>query len=636
MLTIHAGNKKEVAPLDRVTVYPSENGVLSICDSLGREYVRRPCKMGSNVSFNVAGSLGNHGVFLLGENGEIVERTTFAVDCHTQIHDSGGRFKKLLHILQWTTSRWGEVGRCVTYEGTIYHFFVRWLRDHVHALKGMKYFPANDIRSAIDFYADTQREDGMIWDNVYERSQHTNFWDVRFTAGDFIRPINNGLWELKRIPVENDVEYLFVEGLYYTWKACGDDAWMASRLDQAIKAMKYSTSDPYRWSKKCKLLKRGFTIDTWDFQAEEDAAVTGDSMGVDPKQTNFGIMHGDNTGFGAACGYVAEMLAHAGRTTEASRFTRLGKEVKDRLDKLAWNGEFYTHHVPEDQNVHRDLGVDQSRQVSLSNAYALNRTLTHEQCVAVIQTYQAIRRRMPKSSPGEFYQIYPPFERGFESGNPKWEYMNGGVTSIVAGELAHGAFEHGFEEYGVDILERMKKWGESHEDYLHCTFRGNMPTAPARSFTTLNLKNAANVDSSGAGAPGVPGWTGEGEQNDLHEMPIGKRTFQGVPFLIADPEKNGRRTCIGLSDRPGYAMERRIPVDGKAASLYLSAPCLHRKRHGGHAHAALCRRLRTPYTDSKQPASRRLVDAERAGGKTRQDTRDIMQSRLAGSEREHR
>src|SRR5208282_3846512 len=92
------------------------------------------------------------------------------------------------------------------------------------------------------------------------------------------------------------------------------------------------------------------------------------------------------------------------------------------------------------------------------NAYSINRGISHEKCVAILKTYQRIRREMPPGSPGEFYGIYPPFFKDFASNQPGlvWEYVNGGVLSCVAGELARGAFEHGFEEYGADILRRQK------------------------------------------------------------------------------------------------------------------------------------------------------------------------------------
>ncbi|GAB4417770.1 MAG: hypothetical protein OHK0039_28530 [Bacteroidia bacterium] len=309
-----------------------------------------------------------------------------------------------------------------------YTFFVRWLRDHVHTLKGMKYF-AHDLRSGIDLYADHQREDGMIWDNIYTRDKEKNWWDKRFRYGDFIRDIEGGTLELKRIPVENDVEYLFIEGLYYTWQATGDTAWMQGHLDKAIKALDYSMKDPYRWSQKYQLLRRGFTIDTWDYQADADAARAGDDiMVVLLDKTEFGVMFGDNTGYAVACDYLAEMLDTAGRHDEATRLRNRGQEIRRRLDALAWNGAFFTHHIPENENLQRDLGVDTDRQVSLSNAYSINRRLPHAQAREIIRTYQRIRTEMPDSSPGEWYSIYPPFARGFDGPSRVWEYMNGGVT----------------------------------------------------------------------------------------------------------------------------------------------------------------------------------------------------------------
>ncbi|HRT96772.1 MAG TPA: hypothetical protein P5532_20310, partial [Planctomycetota bacterium] len=573
-----------VKPLDYVTIRASSPGALSVRDGLGREYVRR--KAGKATAFQAAGALGNHVVALEDANGRLIETATFRVDCQTEIEDAGGEFKELLGMLQWTMSKWGEGNSCVRWRGKLYRYFVCWLRDHVHTMKGMKYF-APELKTAIELYRDSQRDDGMIWDNIHPRTPHYNTWEWAFDYGGFVRRIEEGWWEFKRIPVENDVEYLFVEGLYYTWKATGDDAWMASCLDAAVRALRYSVTSPYRWSRKHKLLKRGFTIDTWDFQSDEDTALTGHTMVVKPGVTRFGIMHGDNTGFAVGCRYLAEMLERVGRKAEAKRFRQLGSDIQRRLDRLAWNGRFYTHHVPEDPRVVRDLGVDQATQVSLSNAYDLNRGITHEQCVAIIKTYQRIRREMPKTSPGEFYQIYPPFERGFGPHNAKWDYMNGGVTTIVAGELAHGAFEHGFETYGADILRRVAGWGRAHNGYLHCTLRGAMPKAPKRKFQPLDLRALANVDFVGGslgvppsgdsscelrppegGTPnGVPGWTGDGE-NDLHEMPTGRQVFHGIPFDVIDPASNGRRAAIGLKAQEGYAAQRLIPIGRKAASVY--------------------------------------------------------------------
>ena len=73
--------------------------------------------------------------------------------------------------------------------------------------------------------------------------------------------------------------------------------------------------------------------------------------------------------------------------------------------------------------------------------------------------------------------------------------MNGGVTSIVAGELAHGAFEHGFEAYGADILTRLLDLSEKTGGFLHCTYRGAMEPAPKRTFQPVSLKDIANTSA---------------------------------------------------------------------------------------------------------------------------------------------
>lgn len=557
-------NGERLQPLQRVTVSGAAGGAVSVRDGRGREYFRGPDS--DPLEFTVGGALGYHTVALEDDRGRVCETLTFRVDAETQLHDEGGRFGELLQMLLYTMiSEFGEA-HSVRWRGRIYHFFICWLRDHVHVLKGMKYFYPT-LKDAIDLYRESQREDGMIWDNVYPRTPEANYWDTRFAEGGFIRPFDDYTAEFKRIPVENDVEYLFVEGLYYTWKATGDDGWMADSLDAAVRAYEYSVTDPYRWSEKYRLLKRGHTIDTWDFQDEPDCTVAGDAMGVEPGQTHFGVMFGDNTGYAAGCRQLAEMLAHVGRDEEAGRYQERGREIKQRLDALAWNGRFYTHHVREDDDWRPDLGVDERTQLSLSNAYSLNRGLTHDQCVAIIRTYQRLQETLPEGSPGEWYTIYPPFPKGYGGHNGLWQYMNGGVTPIVAGELAHGAFEHGFEAYAVDILHRLFDLAQAHGGKFHSAYTGAFPSTAPRQWTPLDIAAQANISLDGEGAPGVPGWTGEGD-NDLHEMPTGDLELVGVPFHLPDPETNGRRSAIGLRWTEDYAQWVEIPVGATAASVY--------------------------------------------------------------------
>ncbi len=577
-----------LAPLGLATVTGRHAaGTWVVRDGQGREYVRRRGK--TPFVFTVGGALGRHEVRLLDAAQREQAAISFQVDCRTQMNESGGVYAQLFADALWTMLCWNEP-RYLRLGNRFYSFFSFCLRDHVHKMKGLKYF-CPELKEGLDLYGDTQHKNGMLADTVKPLDHVASYWDMVFLPTGF-------RWQdklrdvcMQRTPVENDLEYAYVEGLYYIWKATGDEAWMRNSLEHAIRALTFSRQSTCYWSRKYKLLKRGYTIDTWDFQTEEDLAISGHNMLIDPKKTRFGIMHGDNTGYAAACRYLAEMLAHAGRTAEARQWRRTGDEIQKRLDRVAWNGRFYRHHVPEDPRVKRDLGVDETKQVSLSNSYALNRGISHLQCVEILRTYQRLRREMPKGSPGEWYLIYPPFERGFKHANDKWEYMNGGVSTITAGELAHGAFEHGFEHYGADILRRVgglcNKFADwlprapnggsavpewSRQRILPCVFRGAAAKPPRRTFRMLDLTRQANVDFHGKGAKGVPGWTGEGK-NDLAEMPVGRQRFEGVPFAVIDPRKNGRRACIGLAPDAPYQQEVVVPVKRDARSLYLLHTC---------------------------------------------------------------
>lgn len=564
MLLVNKRAGERVAPLEQVVLAGASEGTITVYDSLGRAYVQQPAM--HELPFVVGGASGYHLIVHTDTRGTITEQLSFRVSVHTHIADDTGFYQDLLAMLHYSmTGEWGAY-HYARYNGRMYQIFVGWLRDHVHYMKGMKYF-TGQLQDGIDLYRDSQRDDGMIWDNIYPRDPVPNYWDTRFREGNFIRIIENGTAEFKRIPVENDVEYLFVEGLYYTWKAEGDDGWMADTLDTAIKAMEYSVSSPYRWSEKYQLLKRGYTIDTWDFQNSFDSVVDGDAMRVDPQKTRFGVMFGDNTGYIASCHYLAEMLSYAGRHEEAARYRTRGHTMKERLDRLCWNGHFYTHHVREEPHPEIDLGVDEASQISLSNAYSLNRGLTHEQCVEIINTYQHVQAHLPQGSPGEWYLIYPPFQRGYGDHNGLWQYMNGGVSPIVGGELAHGAFQHGFESYGVDILRRLHTLAKQHNNYFHATYRGASTEPETRTFHPLTITSFANIDTAGNGAPGVPGWTGEGD-NDMHEMISGEQCLLGIPFHIPDPNSNGRRAAIGLDQRDGYMKQVTLPVGRTATSVY--------------------------------------------------------------------
>ena len=91
-------------------------------------------------------------------------------------------------------------------------------------------------------------------------------------------------------------------------------------------------------------------------------------------------------------------------------------------------------------------GVDEARQLSLSNAYGMNRgVVDHGKCVSIINEY--LERRKTTAAFAEWFSIDPPFPEnafGFEKLVPG-AYVNGGIMPLVGGELARAAFDHGFE-----------------------------------------------------------------------------------------------------------------------------------------------------------------------------------------------
>jgi len=313
-----------------------------------------------------------------------------------------------------------------------------WLRDHVHQGKGYIYWE-QDMTSLLDQFRRFQHSDGSF--------------------DDFLGRYEFGVVRGRK-ETEADLEYLFVEGVYRAWQATGDDAWMRSQLDAMERGLRYATSHPLRWDEQRRLVKRPYTIDTWDFEIGSPTVSPEGNLAprhwID-SDTKWAIFHGDNTGYAWAMELLARMYEHLGDAPRAAIWRAEGAGIIERLNALAWNGRFYRHMVPFEP---LELPVDQAAQLSLSNAYALNRgVLDQAQAEGVLDEYQA-RRRPPDQSFAEWYSIDPPFPAGSVSippccsGHRPGEYVNGGIMPLVGGELAQGAFAYGYETYGFDILQR--------------------------------------------------------------------------------------------------------------------------------------------------------------------------------------
>jgi hypothetical protein len=564
-------NGKKYKPLEKIVISSTLKGKLKVFDGDGNEYSFSK-KEASEFAFTIGGSLGKHNAVLLGKNGQAIDVFRFSVDAITELHDSTGDFAKLFEITKtslygtFRSSGWVTPFGCVKWNDRMYKLVASWFQDNYYIFKGLKYFE-KDVTGYLDFYGDSQSEQGMIYDHVEGILDYSN-WKNRFPEGFVVKsqeqfPVNI----VVRTPVENMGEYTYLEAVYFAWKTTGDTSWMSLRIENALKALNFSRTSPYYWSDKFQLMKRGHTIDFWDYQPTEDAHIAGDDiMNVKLGETRHSIMFGDNIRMAASCEYLSEMLLALGRETEAKNVLEFGLSLRDRIIKLSWNGNYFTHQTPEDPNVKRDFGgTDEKRQVVLSNTYALNANISHDKCVAIIKTYQRIRSEMPASSPGEWYLCYPPFETGYGN-NDKWEYMNGGVSPIAGGELSHGALNNGFEKYGIDILLRIKSTAEKHQNVIDDTYKGYNEPKKKVNYEILNLSSSVNAGFSGKSASGELAWTNEGD-NDFSAFPTGNQTYENIPFTIIEPLKNSGKSCLILSMDEGYPLQAKIPVNKKSPYL---------------------------------------------------------------------
>lgn len=577
-----------VQPLEKITIANIAGNTLQVTDSRGKTYFSGPC--GTSVTFVAGGALGRHTITVFDKKGKTVQTAAFTLDATTHIED-GAQYGELFDILNTTMRCYAADGTTdQVIEGRNYEFFVYWVLDNNNCQKGMKYFsPAG--RDMVDLFCAKQRPNGMIWSFVDE-ANGPGYYETAYGPYGFCVREGNALYV--RQPVENHVEYNFVNLMYQHWQASGDMEWMKSHLDCAAKALDYCVSDPLRWSEKYKLLKRPYTIDSWDFQIEDENTPNvgiNKTMMVDKDQTKFGVFFGDNTGYIQACHELAKMYRAAGNASMAEKYNQRGTEFLQRLNSLAWNGRFFTHRIEEDTTLHRNLGVDEKSQIGHSNAYSINRGLGYDQNVAIINTYLDLKNNLPQGAPGEWYAIYPPFERGFGMHNEKWQYMNAGIAGHAAGELARGAYENGYEAYATDILDRLYQLGRDNKGKLYFAYTGAYPTPPVPHYTPIDLSKVANMSfHDQARKPALP-WMEGTKGNDLRELPVGQQTFAGIPFVVTSPAANADKAAVALSSKAGFPKKVSIPVNQTAACVYL----LHTASAPGQD--KICGSLTFEYTD---------------------------------------
>lgn len=409
------------------------------------------------------------GITLLNESSAAADKQA-SIDI-TSFGGDAGKYNRMLQTLKELMI---SSIRTMTLRGRERRGSHHWLRDQVHVMKGVKYWEKN-LTDVLEFFLEQQTPSGMYWDYALPTSRgavsRIKIFEPRYSQ---LAEAERRFYQ--RLPVEADVEYLAVEGVYLVWQVTGDIAWMAKWLPTLKRGLLYSMTDPLRWSKKYQLVKRGYTIDTWDFQHTEHLMGSGDGhkrtieiFDID-NETPMGIMHGDNSGMYAACVQLAEMYEAAGIPGEAAHWNEQAKGFRERTNRVCWNGDFYAHFI-EDDPAPAYPSIDHTRLLSLSNTYDINRGLpTHDMAASIIRTYMRLREETGSQSFAEWYSLYPSIEPHYGGYKPG-TYVNGGIITIVAGELAKAAFHHGFEEYGVDILERIAKLIEKHGGKLPVTYR---------------------------------------------------------------------------------------------------------------------------------------------------------------------
>ena len=324
---------------------------------------------------------------------------------------------------------------------------------------------------------ETQTAEGLYFDYYFPISSRVNH-RMNLFEKRYWRIFPNDSLQKHRLPVEADLEYLMVEGAYNVWQATGDNEYIRKWIKDLEEGMYYAMSDPLRWSKKHQLVKRGYTLDTWDFMQLPTSRQEYTKQGKDVQEgifdidetTPMGIMHGDNSGMYAACNQLSKMFAAIGDSARSTAWLHQAQVFRARTNSLCWNGSYYAHFVPDDP-VPSYLKMDQQKTLSLSNPYDINRGLpTHEMAVSILKTYQRLREKNEMNSFAEWFGVYPAVQPHFADYLPG-SYMNGGVNTIVGGELAKAALVHGMEEYGVDILNRMLDLMRTHRGKLPVSYK---------------------------------------------------------------------------------------------------------------------------------------------------------------------
>ncbi|MFA7235291.1 MAG: hypothetical protein WC058_00380 [Phycisphaeraceae bacterium] len=547
-----------LVPLEQVRLQSDAIGArrLIVKDGMGRVYVDRKIKPRQWVRFVIRGAAGRQHIAVTDAEGGVLEERWIELSPRTGLTCDRGPYAELLRRLRQMIEQEAESKSWVI-NGRSYYMPVCWSRDLVYTLKAAKYFIA-DVRSGLDYWMESQLPSGMFWDCIYENGEApAPTWFGEALGKGWFKYDEGMKYIVRRVPVLADTEYVFTEGVWYAWKAGGDDAWMRSQLPRLEKALTYMTSDPLRWSEKFGLVRRSFTADEWDFANPHYCA--GDHRCIHRGDPTF-LFHGNQSGLYAMYWRMAEMYEHLGDSERARQLREDGEALRSRANRKLFFGNVYGHMIPETldpRKVYARVG-DERERMSLSTGYTINRKLpTHDMAVKILREYQRRGKLHRKTSFAEWWTMDPPYrpdqwpgQQSHAAGCPEGEYMNGGICTIIAGEIAKAAFDHGFENYGVDILDRVWRLCRRDGGHLHQVYKRlpENPKLPKTTFRHVDLRSHANRSLKRGSYPHVPAWTDEGD-NDMRNLPVGKGRFGAIEFDVIDPAKNDGRAMLYL--KPG-------------------------------------------------------------------------------------
>lgn len=127
--------------------------------------------------------------------------------------------------------------------------------------------------------------------------------------------------------------------------------------------------------------------------------------------------------------------------------------------------------------------------------------------------------------------------------------------------------------YGDENYEARIRFVKHHGEISSSTLDLVIEEKPYASIP-LDLRSIANMGlTDQTTGDGKGGWTDQGPENDLRQLPVGRRKLGGIEFDIIDPAKNGGHSCLMMAgrERPGFARSAvcEVPVGARAKYLYL-------------------------------------------------------------------